>query len=63
MQRRQSPEEHRFGRMRELVTVDTPATFGVEAGSDGTAMRPARKFHRFAPVSATAMSPHTGAVS
>ena len=52
--RRRSPEEHRFGRMREPVTVDTPATFGMEAGSDGTAMRR---------VSATAMSPGTGAVS
>lgn len=52
--RRRSPEEHRFGRVRELATVDTPATFGVEAGSDGTAMRG---------VSATTMSPGTGAVS
>ena len=52
--RRRSPEEHRFGRVRALAAMDTPATFGVEAGSDGTAMRRA---------SATAMSPGTGAVS
>ena len=43
-----------IGRVRELVTVDTPATFAVEPGSDGTAARR---------VSATAMSPGSGAAS
>ena len=52
--RRRSPEEHRFDGVREFVPVDTPATFGEEARSDGTTMRR---------VSATAMSPGAGAVS
>ena len=52
--RRRSPEEHRPDRGREFVTVDTPATFEVETGSDGAATRR---------MSETAMSPGAGAVS
>ena len=52
--RRRSPEEHWLGREREFVTLETPATFGTEARSDGTAMLR---------VSATATSPGTGAES